>query len=97
MTCAGVRVNGPGFSGLLGPAPPVYDPGGPGMLADQVEAGANLADIEQHGTALGAVLAVVPTPAGAVREGDLRNGGWTVSSAWYLGRPQDGPEPPALH
>lgn len=81
------RVTGPGFSGILSPAPPVYDPGGPVLLAERVEAGADLARITETAAAMGAVLAVVPTPAGGHREAELRTSGWTVSSAWYLGAP----------
>lgn len=81
------RVHGPGFAGLLGPAPPVYDPGGPVLLADQVPDTADPAAIEDEAGRLGAVLIVLPRQPGHRHESALRERGWTVASQWYLGRP----------
>lgn len=90
------RITGSGFSGTLGPAPPVYDPGGPVLFVDRLYDGADLADLVREATATGAVLAVVPTPASAEGEDALRRHGWAVASAWYTGIPRHGRPGPAL-
>ena len=54
------RFSGTGFSGLLTPAPPVYDPGGPVFVADQATADASAAQIARTAAGHGAVLAVIP-------------------------------------
>lgn len=88
------RVEGPGFSGILGPAPPVYDPGGPVLLADRVDDDAELDVVEREATALGAVLAIIPATPGTACADELERLGWSVASDWYLGWPQPGrPEP----
>jgi hypothetical protein len=75
-------VTGAGFSGLLGPAPPVYDPGSPVLLLS------NLAGVEREAAGMGAVLLIVPAaPASARAAAIARSPGWTVASDWYLGRP----------
>jgi hypothetical protein len=81
------RINGPGFSGVLAPAPPVYDPGGPVFHADQVAPDAAPAEIERTAAANGAVLAVIPAAPGTGRAGELHARGWHVASDWYTGRP----------
>ena len=81
------RVQGPGFGGIFGPAPPVYDPGGPVLLADRVDEDAEVAAVEREAAALGAVLAIVPATPGTARAGELRRQGWSVASDWYLGWP----------
>lgn len=81
------RVDGTGFSGVLGPAPPVYDPGGPVLLADRVGDDVGLSVVEHEAAAMGAVLAVVPTPPGSDRSRQLEEGGWSVASQWYVGQP----------
>jgi len=81
------RIEGPGFSGLLGPAPPVYDPGGPVLLADRVTAGADLAVLTAEATRRGAVLLVVPAPPGSAHARELAGRGWAVASDWYFGLP----------
>jgi hypothetical protein len=81
------RVEGSGFSGILGPAPPVYDPGGPVLLVERVADGTRAAAIEEGATASGAVLAIVSVRIGAEREAELRDAAFTVASAWYLGQP----------
>lgn len=82
------RVRGQGFAGHLGPAPPVYDPGGLVLLADDDPAETvSPAAIEAGAAALGAVLAVVPAAPGAAHEQELTRRGWTVASQWYLGIP----------
>jgi hypothetical protein len=81
-------VTGTGFSGLLGPAPPVYDPGGPVLLLSDLAADADLSDIEREAAAMGAVLLIVPAaPASARAAAIARRPCWTVASDWYLGRP----------
>jgi hypothetical protein len=86
-------VTGSGFSGLLGPAPPVYDPGGPVLLVSDLAASADVAStdvasVEREAAGLGAVLLIVPAvPASARAAAIARRPGWTVASDWYLGRP----------
>lgn len=81
------RVSGPGFSGILTPAPPVYDPGGPVFQADLAAEPAELDVIEREAAARGAVLAVVPAEPGTARASELARKGWSVASDWYLGWP----------
>jgi hypothetical protein len=52
---------------LFGPAPPVYDPGGPVLLADDVADGTDAASLEAEAIRLGAVLPVVPAVPGPAR------------------------------
>lgn len=87
------RVTGSGFSGLLGPAPPVYDPGGPVLLADTVDPEVHWDALAGEAARLGAVLIVLPSPPDDRRELQLRHLGWTVASQWYVGRPSTAPEP----
>lgn len=86
-TTAPGRVTGPGFSGIFGPAPPVYDPGGPVLLADCVADDTEIAVVEREATALGAVIAIIPESPGTVRASKLPQHGWSVASDWYLGWP----------
>ena len=79
-------VSGPGFSGLLVPAPPVYDPGGLVLMAERVDDDADISAVGDHAAALGAVLAIVPAAPGTIRARELRLG-WTVAPDWYLGSP----------
>jgi hypothetical protein len=90
------QVTGSGFAGLLGPAPPVYDPGGPVLLVSDLAGGADRADltgaglagVEREAAGMGAVLLIVPAAPGSERAGRLGNRpGWTIASDWYLGRP----------
>ena len=81
------RIEGPGFSGLFGPAPPVYDPGGPVLLADRVTAGAELGALAAEATRRGAVLLVVPAAPGSAHARELAGRGWAVASDWYFGPP----------
>jgi hypothetical protein len=81
------RVAGPGFSGIFGPAPPVYDPGGPVLLADRVNEDTEIAVVEREATALGAVLAIIPASPESARASELSRLGWSVASDWYLGWP----------
>jgi hypothetical protein len=78
------RVRGTGFAGRLGPTPPVYDPGGPVLLNDDLPGGGSLAAMEAGAAAMGAVLAIVPA---APDEQELAQRGWTVASRWYAGTP----------
>lgn len=82
------RVSGTGFSGIFGPAPPVYDPGGPVLLAGTLAAEAGLATVEREAAALGAVLLIIPAAPGTPRGAELgRTPGWSVASDWYDGQP----------
>lgn len=84
------RVGGPGFSGLLGPAPPVYDPGGPVLLVDQLDRDSDLGGVEEAAATMGAVLAIVSTRIDDNHHDDLIERDWTVASQWYLGQPKAG-------
>lgn len=81
------RVSGPGFSGLLTQAPPVYAPGGPVFLADKPEEPAAIKAVMDGATEAGAVLAVIPAAANTALAAELPRRGWTVASAWYAGWP----------
>jgi hypothetical protein len=81
------RVEGTGFSGILGPAPPVYDPGGPVLHIDRLADDADMTRVEAESAAMGAVLLVVPAVAGSPQADELTRLGWTVASDWYLGQP----------
>jgi hypothetical protein len=81
------RISGPGLSGVLTPAPPVYDPGGPVFDADRVAPDVTTAEIERTAAAHGAVLAVFPSPPGPDRAPELHARGWHVASDWYTGWP----------
>lgn len=82
------RFSGPGFSGTLGPAPGVYDPGGPVFQNDRVGELTDLDAIERAAAAHGAVLAVLPAAPDTAREDELRLKGWHVASDWYRGIPE---------
>lgn len=81
------RVAGTGFSGILGPAPPVYDPGGPVLLVDALADEAELPAVEREATEMGALLLIIPVPVDSPRAAELPGLGWTVASDWYLGQP----------
>lgn len=81
------RISGPDFSGILGPAPPVYDPGGPVFLADQAGAHADVDVIERAAAERGAVLAIIPAVPGTARARELHQKSWNVASDWYRGWP----------
>jgi hypothetical protein len=68
---------------LLGPASPVYDPGGPVPLAD----GTDAVSLEAEAIRLGAVLLVVPAVPGTALAREVSGPGWQVASDWYTGRP----------
>lgn len=82
------RFSGTGFSGVLGQAPGVYDPGGPVFQNDRAGEHTDLAAIERGAAARGAVLAVLPAAPDTARGGELRGRGWHVASDWYLGIPK---------
>jgi hypothetical protein len=63
------RVDGPSFSGLLIPAPPVYDPGGPVYLADRASPEATGDGIARTAASHGAVLAIIPAAPDSARAG----------------------------
>lgn len=72
---------------MLGLAPPVYDPGGPVLLADDVADGADAASLVAEAIRLGAVLLVVPAIPGTARAREVSGPDWQVASDWYVGRP----------
>jgi hypothetical protein len=82
------RFSGPGFSGMLGPAPAVYDPGGLVFQNDRAAEHTDPAAIERGAAAHGAVLAVLPAAPDTAREHELRQQGWHVASDWYVGIPE---------
>lgn len=82
------RLSGPGFSGELGPAPGVYDPGGPVFQNDRAGDHSDLAAIERAAAAHGAVITVLPTAPGTALVHELRERGWHVASDWYRGVPK---------
>lgn len=83
------RVKRSGLSGMLGPAPPIYDPGGLVFLADRAGEHADTDAIARAAQALGAVLAVIPAVPGTAPSEALPRKGWTIASDWYLGWPQE--------
>lgn len=86
-----IQVRGAGFSGLFGPAPPVYDPGVPVLRIDPPVHLFQLAELEEWAAALGAVLAILPVPPAAATERELERRQWSVASQWYVGQPGTGP------
>jgi hypothetical protein len=80
------RRSGDGFSGILGAAPPVYDPGGPVFLVQSLEDSASVDAVEAAAAEWGAVLAVIPAAPGGARPGELSAAGFEVASDWYLSR-----------
>lgn len=81
------RVSGPGFSGLIEAAPPVYDPGGKVLFVEHLDEDADIGAVEDRAAALGAVLAIVRAEPGTIRSAELQQHGWTVAPDWYLGSP----------
>jgi hypothetical protein len=82
------RLRGPGFCGVLRPAPGVYDPGGPVFQNDRAGEHTDPAAIERTAAAHGAVLAVLPAAPGTTLARELRERGWHVASDWYRGIPE---------
>jgi hypothetical protein len=73
-----------GFEAVVGPAPPVYDPGGPVCVARRVEKAAALESLERFAACSGAVLVIVPVEASrAALRGSLARRGYVVASEWY--------------
>jgi hypothetical protein len=90
------RASGPGFSGMLGPAPPAYDSGGLVFLADQAGKHSDADAVARDAEALGAVLAIIPAAPGTAFSSTLSREGWTIASDWYLGWPREHhPQEPA--
>lgn len=84
-------------SGVLVPAPPVYAPGGPVLLASNLgrdsgnPTGDALAELEQAAAAAGAVVAVVPQPADdTARAALLSRHGYLRTSDFHRGRTSTG-------
>jgi hypothetical protein len=87
------RISGPGFRGFLGPAPGVYDPGGPVFQNDPAGEDTDFAAIERGAAAHGAVLAVIAAVPDPARAGEFRQRDWSVASDWYVGTPAAGVRP----
>jgi hypothetical protein len=85
------RVSGPGFSGVLGPAPPVYNPGGLVFLADGDGEPPDADAVAREATAMGAVLAIVQAAPGSSLASELPRSGWSAASDWYQGWPSPAP------
>ena len=75
-----------GFDATVGPAPPVYKPGGPTCLATRIESPDVLEQLERFAAASQAVIVIVPTLASRddLRE-ELRARDYVVASEWYTG------------
>jgi hypothetical protein len=72
-----------GFEGVVGPAPPVYDPGGTTALARSIDA-KHVDAFTRWAAAQGAVLAIVPARAEASRlEAALAAAGYEPASDWF--------------
>lgn len=73
-----------GFDAAVGPAPPVYDPGGLTCLALRIDTPAALQQFEAFANASDAVVAIVPTLTSRddVRDELIRRG-YTIASEWY--------------
>lgn len=75
-----------GFDAVVGPAPPVYDPGGLTCLALSMESATALECFEQYAAASQAVIAIIPT---TTERRDLRieleHRGYVVASEWFTG------------
>jgi hypothetical protein len=82
-------VRGSRFVGHLGPAPPVYDPGGPVLLVRQIDPAAPLGELEQQASAWGAVLVIVPEVPSGPRVHELIANGYEVASQWFVGIPEE--------
>ncbi len=75
-----------GFDAAIGPAPPVYEPGGLTALALRVDYPEAVERFEQFAAASDAVVAIVPlrvSDAGLREELDRRH--FVVASEWYAG------------
>ena len=69
---------------MTGPAPPVYDPGGPTALALRIDAQA-VAAYTEWAAAQGAVLAIVPARAAdAALEQAAETAGYEPASDWFV-------------
>jgi len=84
------QLSGPGFAGTLGPAPAVYDPGGPVFQNERAGEHADVDAIERAAAAHGAVLAVLPAAPDTAVARALPAKGWRVASDWYRGIPECG-------
>jgi hypothetical protein len=75
-----------GFDAVIGPAPPVYEPGGPTALALRVDYPEAVERFEQFAAASGAVVAIVPVRVSdAVLREELVRSQFVVASEWYAG------------
>lgn len=73
-----------GFEAIVGPAPPVYDPGGATCLAVRVDDPTGLANLERFASAAGAVVVIVPVRNEEVVLRDaLDAANYVVASEWY--------------
>jgi hypothetical protein len=75
-----------GFEAFIGPAPPVYDPGGPVCMALRVAAAGPLEELERFAAYSGAVVVIVPVEVARKElRANLARRGYVVASEWYAG------------
>ena len=70
---------------VVGPAPPVYDPGGLTALALEMREPADVPTFDEWASASNAVLAIVPARSSNIElEDALAKGGYEPASDWFL-------------
>jgi len=75
-----------GFDAAVGPAPPVYDPGGLTALALRIDYPEAVERFEEFAAASGAIVAIVPVRTSDERLlASLDRRGFAVASEWYAG------------
>jgi GNAT superfamily N-acetyltransferase len=75
-----------GFDAAIGPAPPVYDPGGLTALALRIDYPEAVGRFEKFAAASEAVVAIVPLRTSDERlRAELDRRGFVVGSEWYAG------------
>lgn len=75
-----------GFDAAVGPAPPVYDPGGLTALALRIDEPEAVERFEQFAAASKAVVAIVPVRTSDEKlRTELDRRGFSVASEWYVG------------
>ncbi len=70
---------------VVGPAPPVYDPGGPTALALEMRDPADISAFDHWASASNAILAIVPARSSQPElENALAAGGYEPASDWFI-------------
>lgn len=76
-----------GFDAAIGPAPPVYEPGGLTALALRIEYPQAVERFEEFAAAAQAVVAIVPVRSGDEElRAELERRDFVVASEWYAGQ-----------